>query len=177
MATEWIVEARAGGKCIVRVVHSLFTDKDDWDDQLEMIEGGWPDYFEILRLYLTHFRGQPCSGMQLMGMAAEAAAEVWGKLATALGLAEARVGERRESPAGAPRMAGLVERTGERGHAHQVLLRLDVPAPGLAHLFAMEMGGTVIISVRFYLYGAEAAGVVAREEPVWQQWMKEKFRY
>jgi hypothetical protein len=175
MATEWIVESRAGGMCVVRVVHSLFTDRDDWDDQLESIEAGWPDYFQILRLYLTHFRGQPCLGIQLMAMAPEPAAEVWRRLTASLGLAEARVGERRKSPAGAPRLAGLVERTGAHGHAHQFLLRLDQPAPGLAHLFAMAMGPTVIASMRFYLYGTQAAGVAAREEPSWQQWMKEKF--
>jgi hypothetical protein len=110
-----------------------------------------------------------------MAMAPEPAAEAWSILTTSLGLAEARVGERRKSPAGAPRLAGLVERTGAHGHAHQFLLRLDQPAPGLAHLFAMAMGPTVIASMRFYLYGTQAAGVAAREEPSWQQWMKEKF--
>ena len=35
VATEWIVEARSGGACVVRVVHSWFTSSDDWDDQFE----------------------------------------------------------------------------------------------------------------------------------------------
>jgi uncharacterized protein YndB with AHSA1/START domain len=30
IATEWSVEARAGGVCLVRVVHSLFASTDDW---------------------------------------------------------------------------------------------------------------------------------------------------
>lgn len=42
LATEWIVEARAGGTCVVRVVHSLFATGDDWDNQLESLESGWP---------------------------------------------------------------------------------------------------------------------------------------
>src|SRR6266851_1617145 len=67
LATEWIVEARAGGTCVVRVVHSLFADSDDWDNQLESTESGWPAFFRILRLYLTHFRGQPCSTFQVAG--------------------------------------------------------------------------------------------------------------
>src|SRR5687768_15986524 len=33
IATEWIVEARDGGTCTVRVVHRWFTEKDDWDEQ------------------------------------------------------------------------------------------------------------------------------------------------
>ena len=34
VATEWTVEARSGGTCVVRVVHSLFASASDWDDQL-----------------------------------------------------------------------------------------------------------------------------------------------
>ena len=52
------MEAKAGGTCIVRVVHSLFTSRDDWDNQLEGTEHGWPGFFRTLRIYLTHFRGQ-----------------------------------------------------------------------------------------------------------------------
>ena len=123
MATEWIIEARSGGTCIVRVVHSLFTSSDDWDDPLESIEAGWPDYFRILKLYLTHFRGQPCSNIQLMGVAAEPASKAWDLLAGSLGLADATVGQRRNTPGDAPPLAGVVELTGEPGHPHQLLLR------------------------------------------------------
>ena len=68
MATEWTVEARDGGTCMVRVVHSLFAETDDWDNQLTGIESGWPSFFRILRLYLEHFAGQPSSQIQLMAM-------------------------------------------------------------------------------------------------------------
>src|SRR5262245_37781243 len=33
VATEWTVEARAGGTCVVRVVHRRFASTDDWDAQ------------------------------------------------------------------------------------------------------------------------------------------------
>ena len=52
IANEWSVEARAGGICVVRVVHSLFASTDDWDNQLEGTESGWPAFFRILRIYL-----------------------------------------------------------------------------------------------------------------------------
>jgi uncharacterized protein YndB with AHSA1/START domain len=71
VATEWIVEARSGGTCIVRVVHSLFASGEDWDNQLESWESGWPDFFRLLRIYLTHFRGQSGRQIQVMGFAAE----------------------------------------------------------------------------------------------------------
>src|SRR4051812_27741168 len=57
MATEWTVEARDGGTCIVRVVHSLFASTDDWDKQLESVESGWPAIFLVLHLYLSQFAG------------------------------------------------------------------------------------------------------------------------
>src|SRR5262249_32168804 len=44
---------RGGGICVVRVVHSLFASTDDWDNQLEGTESGWPGFFRILRIY-TH---------------------------------------------------------------------------------------------------------------------------
>ena len=68
VATEWTVEARGGGTCIVRVVHSLFAETDDWDNQLTGVESGWPSFFRILRLYLEHFAGQPSSQIQLLAM-------------------------------------------------------------------------------------------------------------
>jgi uncharacterized protein YndB with AHSA1/START domain len=175
MATEWIVEARAGGTCVVRVVHSLFASTDDWDDQLESVEKGWPDYFHILRLYLTHFRGQQCSAFQLMGAAQEPASAVWDTLANSLGLAGAAVGERRHAPTGAPRLAGVVERAGQAGHPDQLLIRLDEPTTGIAHFFAIGMCGQVFVSIRFYLYGDHATDAVGSQEPVWNAWMNEHF--
>ena len=86
LATEWTVEARSGGTCLVRVVHSLFASTDDWDDQIESIESGWPAFFRILRLYLTHFRGERCSTFQVMGVAPEPVSEAWDALTGSLGL-------------------------------------------------------------------------------------------
>ena len=67
VASEWTVEAKSGGTCVVRVVHSLFADGENWDDQLHGWESGWPSFFRILRLYLQHVPGQPSSAMALMG--------------------------------------------------------------------------------------------------------------
>ena len=36
IAAEWSVEARAGGVCRVRLVHSLFASTDEWDNQLSL---------------------------------------------------------------------------------------------------------------------------------------------
>src|SRR5947209_3960512 len=71
MATEWTVEARSGGTCLVRVVHSWFAETDEWDAQFEGTESGWAAFFRDLALYLAHFSGQPSKTFQLMAMSAE----------------------------------------------------------------------------------------------------------
>src|SRR6478735_6796704 len=93
IATEWSVEARAGGLCLVRVVNSLFASTDDWDNQLEGTENGWPGFFRTLRIYLTHFRGQRSAIMQLMAPAAGTEAEAWDTLTAALKLKGVSVGQ------------------------------------------------------------------------------------
>jgi uncharacterized protein YndB with AHSA1/START domain len=170
LATEWFVEARDGGTCVVRVVHSLFASSDDWDDHLESIESGWADYFEILRLYLTHFRGQRCSTFQLMAMAPGPASQVWDRVTASLGLADVQPGRPCRAVPAAPRLAGLVERTGSPGHPHQLLIRLDQPTSGIAHLFALGMGSVVCVSVRLYLYGDQAPAAALQQEPTWNSW-------
>ncbi len=169
VATEWIVEARSGGNCLVRVVHSLFADSDEWDGQLEGTEQGWPGFFRILRLYLTHFPGEPGSSFQIMGASKESAADAWSNLTHRLGLEGASPGERRTAPQGAPTLEGRVEHSAEQ----ELLLRLEEPANGAAHLFALPMGDQVYLSVRYYLYGAGASAAAAQNEPVWRSWMKE----
>ncbi|MCI0352560.1 MAG: SRPBCC domain-containing protein [Acidobacteriales bacterium] len=175
VATEWIVEARSGGTCVVRVIHSWFTSSDDWDEQFEGHQQGWLDFFRILRLYLTHFRGESCIPFQMMGIAPEPKSEAWAALTGSLGLAGAAVGQRVKTAAAAPPLAGLVERVGAPEYPEELLLRLDEPAPGLAHLFAMPMGGQIYVPIRIYLYGAQASAAVARDEPLWQSWINEHF--
>lgn len=175
IGTEWIVEARSGGTCIVRVVHSLFASSDDWDDQLESFESGWPWFFRILRLYLTHFRGERARAFRVMGFAPAPESEAWESLTGPLGLANATMGQRPNASAGVPPLAGLVERTGEGGHPHGLLLRVDEPAPGIVSLFAHTMGGQVCLVIDFYLYGEGAPAAVAGDEPLWHAWMNERF--
>lgn len=175
VASEWTVETRSGGTCVVRVVHSWFASSDDWDGQFEGHEHGWRAFFNILRLVLAHFRGEPCAAFQLMGVAPEPKEKAWEILAGPLGFAGAAEGKRVTAGAGAPPLAGLVEETGPSEHPEGLLLRLDQPAPGLAHFFALPMGGSVYMIVRFYLFGSTAAAVAAREQTGWQSWLGARF--
>ena len=94
MANEWSVESCGGGKCIVRIVQSLFASTDDWDNQLESAAHGWPGFLRTLRLYLTHFRGQRSAMMKWMAPAPGTEAEAWESLTAALGVKGLSVGQR-----------------------------------------------------------------------------------
>ena len=48
IATEITITSRSGGQSVVRMVHSLYATSDDWDDQMESFEGGWPNFFAVL---------------------------------------------------------------------------------------------------------------------------------
>ncbi|MGH7576387.1 MAG: SRPBCC family protein [Longimicrobiales bacterium] len=173
IATEWSIEARAGGVCVVRVVESLFASTDDWDDQLIGTESGWPGAFRVLRIYLTHFRGQRSAFMQLMAPVAGTPADAWASLTAATGFSGVGVGQSWAAPAGVPALGGLVENVGQSPPG--ALLRLDQPGPGIAALFTMDLGASVMAAFSFYLYGDEAAETVARETPLWQAWIQERF--
>ena len=175
IATEWTVEARSGGTCVVRVLHRWFASTDDWDKQFEGHAEGWASFFRILRLYLEHFRGELGSQIQLTGWGTEPKAKAWEAFMGQLGFAGPAVGQRVKTGGGAPSLAGVVERVGDEPWPEELLLRLDQPAPAIAHLFAMPMGGQVFLSVRFYLYGETAASAVARAEPLWQDWLTAQF--
>jgi uncharacterized protein YndB with AHSA1/START domain len=172
IATEWIVEAHAGGTCTVRVVHSLFAETDDWDNQLTGTESGWPAFFRILRIYLEHFPGQPSSQIQLMAM--PPAAGAWDKLAAALNIAGAAPGEHRSAADGAPPLSGTVH-TIDTGKNPSALLRVDEPAPGTVFAAVTSFGEKAWVTVSFYLYGDTAAAVVEREQAAWTAWLKNLF--
>jgi uncharacterized protein YndB with AHSA1/START domain len=173
MATEWTVEAKAGGTCRVRVVHSWFSSTDDWDKQYESVEKGWPAFFRILQNYMTHFRGQPCTQIQLMAMAPEKE-KAWASLEQALGLAGATVGKAVKSSGDAPRFAAVVEHVAAKANP-ELTLRLEQPSPGMAQIAAMPMGGQVCLYLCLYLYGDQASSVATREEPTWRAWLDRLF--
>jgi len=170
VADEWTVEAKSGGTCRVRVVHSWFASTDDWDNQFEAVEQGWPAFFRILKIYLAHFRGQASDLIPLMAMSPESKSAVWSRLLGSLGFGRLAEGQRVETAHGAPRLAGVVDRVVDK-EREELFIRLEEPTSGVAHLSPMTMGNQVCLSVRLYLYGAQASAVAAREAPAWQAWI------
>jgi hypothetical protein len=174
IATEFSIEAKAGGTCIVRVVQSLFASTDDWDAQLSGAEQGWPGIFRILRLYLTHFRGQRSAFMQFMAPVSGTPADAWAALTSALGFDRAGAGQHWAAPTGVPAIGGVLERVTHGPYG--ALIRLDEPGPGIGALYTIEFGDTVMASLAFYMYGDDSAATVARERPRWQSWIQEHFQ-
>ena len=174
IATEWSVEARAGGVCRVRMVHSLFASTDEWDNQLEGAKSGWSGFLSILRLYLTHFPGQPSAIMQVTAPVVTTEAEAWETLTSALGVKGVSAGQRWTTPAGVSPLSGVVELVTE--NPYDALLRLDKPGPGIAAIGAATYpDGPTVVAMNLYMYGDQAAETIARETPVWQAWLQQRF--
>ncbi|MGE2713199.1 SRPBCC family protein [Mycolicibacterium litorale] len=171
LATEITVTSRSGDECVIRMVHSLFTDADDWNDELEGFEGGWPGFFEVLRLYLRDFAGQPAETVRVMAEYPGDVAGAWTRLVSALGLAGVDVGGRNEAPSATTELNGVVERIHQTRASRDVMLRLDCPGPGIAIVGAYPMGDTTRAMVCLYLYGDSATDTAAASQQEWAQWL------
>jgi uncharacterized protein YndB with AHSA1/START domain len=176
LATEITVEARAGGICRIRMVHSLFTSNDDWDSEMEGFEKGWPGFFNILRIYLQDFAGMRAASARLMGSFPGNQDEAWQKVRQSLGLNRVAVGDRRDTSVnGGPQLVGTVRHATEKPDHRELTLVLDKPSPGVALIGTFHYGGKVNVAVSLILYGDEADAVLARENPKWDAWMGEHF--
>jgi uncharacterized protein YndB with AHSA1/START domain len=171
MATEWYVEAKSGGTCIVRVVHSLFAATDNWDNQLTGLESGWPAFFAILKIVLAHYRDMPLHAIHESSFTSGSGEAAWSTVAAALGLEGALVGEDRRGTAGVPPVSGTVAYVKH----NEIIVHLEQPAPGVGMFYAMPCGGPVWAGVNFYLFGKGAAEAVERDRPLWRAWMDANF--
>src|SRR5262245_8550048 len=109
VATAISITSHAGDQCVVRMVHSLFTSLDDWDDQLEGFEQGWPAFFAVLRIYLARFAGADAASFVAATSTSTDSLSAWLHLGEALGLLGANFGERRATSAGPEPWSGIVE--------------------------------------------------------------------
>lgn len=175
-ATEFLIEARSDGTCVVRVVSGFHRDGERWEDLVEVAGEGWRAALRILRAYLAHFAGQqPTVSMDAtgdVGRGLAERAEVSVALFDALGLTGLAVGDAYRSPQDAPALRGVVEEAGGDG----VLLRATEPGPGIFEISTFSMdGATVTVNVAAHLYGPDAKAVADREEPRWNAWLVEHF--
>lgn len=170
MAFEWLVEARDQGTCVVRLVNSGFVEGSPWDDQYDGMVEGWQLFLANLQLHQAHFAGRTATSMLPSVGWPLNQAEAWARLTSTLGLPpEPAEGDRVEvTAADAPPLAGTV--AGSR--PGRLALIVDDPAPGTAFLAAEGMAEGCGVSVWQYLYGEDAADIVARDEPRWTAWLQ-----
>lgn len=155
LAYEWLVEARDGGTCVVRLVNSGFGSGEDWDGDFDGMSEGWKIFMENLRLQLTHFAGRAARAVIPTVMVPGPHADAWESLCSAIGFRpDIAEGERIVSGDGVPTLAGTVEKRLD-ADATAVLLVLDDPAPGTAFITIEGEGDQVAASVYLYLYDAE----------------------
>ena len=171
IATEWFVEARSGGVCVVRVVHSLFAETDDWDNQLEGTESGWPLFFRVLRLYMSQFRGKHGESFVAAAFSSEPETQTWDKLMQMLSLTGAKVGQKCKTGGDAPQLSGTVELISETKSERALMLKLE---SGIGLFSAANCGGSTQVWVSLYLYG-DSAQDLSKQESAWQAWMNERF--
>lgn len=175
IATEWTVEAKSGGSCVVRVVHSLFASTDDWDGQLEGTVTGWGSFFKVLRRYLQHFAGQPSALVQASSMTSIEVGKAWPTLTAALLRGEPKAGQPL-SFAAAPGVTftGRIERVDDLGHGQNLQVLLEAPAPGTMLVGAYACGGTMV-SISAYLYGPRAESAAKSAKPHLEAWLAARF--
>jgi len=177
IATEWIVEAKSGGTCVVRVVHSLFASTDDWDGQIESTEHGWPGYFRVLKHYLQHHAGEASAAFVLMApVAAEGGASGnWQTFAKALGVPDAKIGQSlRVANAGRDLFRGSVQAVDHVPQGSGIMAVVQEPAPGVVMASAMDCMGMCMATLQAFFYGPRAAAAAAQQER-WQQWLSSVF--
>jgi uncharacterized protein YndB with AHSA1/START domain len=173
IATEFLVEARGGGTCVVRIVQSGFGEGDAWDRAIESFTTGWKQALLSLRLYLTRFRGESAAPITVATTAPGPKDAVWSALARALGVPAAPERGQRITitAAGAPGISGTVEEAADG----ILTLALDEPARGLGLIGVGGIGDDeVFVTIRAQLFGPGAAQVAAREQDRWATWLSQR---
>lgn len=171
LATEITITARSGDQCLVRMVHSLFSSTDDWDDQMESFENGWPAFFEVLKLYIMHHAGAPAAAFTLASNVPGDPLEVWMRLSGRAGIAGANTGQHLVlTPQSLP---ASVERVHQDGRQRWMVLRLQPPAAGVAMLGTYRAAAGANVNVTLFFYGEGAAQTAAASEQCWRSWLRE----
>lgn len=169
LAYEWLVEARDGHTCVVRLVNTGFGSGEDWDADYDGMTGGWTVFLQHLRLQLTHFRGRRARALIPTATVPGPLSAAWSTLCAALGVpADLAPGDRFEPTGdGVPELAATVEAMLDQPRLRAALLRLHSPAEGTGFLLAEGSGEEVSASTYLYFYGPGGDD--------WARWLPSRF--
>ena len=141
LTTEFLVEARSGGTCVVRVTASAFGTGADWEDEfIDEMATYYRPFFDLLRLYVERFPGQHATRREVRvdSPTASTPSDVVPAAARSLGVSAP--GEQVDG-AGGLGLSGTVLRLGRP----YLMVEADGPVRGYVSLFGQcrDDGGRV----------------------------------
>jgi len=172
LAFEWLIEAKDGGTCVVRLVNSGFLLGEEWDEYYDGMTEGWGIFLANLQLHMQHFSGQSAVASLPTATWNGPRDEAWARLTAGLGIdAAVEVGASLSiTDEKLPDLSGRVVAV----TAHRISLLVDEPAPGTAFIAAEGRGDAVEVSVWTYLYGEAGAASSGRDADQWRQWLADR---
>lgn len=163
MVSEFLVEARSGGTCVLRVVTSAFGTGAEWENEFfEHMGEGWKPYFDNLRMYLTDFPGQTATTI-------EASTSVAGDPVAVIDAMRRSV---IDDDRGSIEANGLHGRL-HRDDPHGFVVRLTEPIPGYMSFYAF--GGpddATIAAVTGWLFSEDARAYAQTAQATWTAWLE-----
>jgi uncharacterized protein YndB with AHSA1/START domain len=163
-AVEFLVEGRAGGATVVRVVHSGILSADGWELEFDALRKGDPMYFNTIATYLTCFPGRTATPVSAWAPLQADEAAVWTGWMRGLGLTGAVA-------AGDPVTFTLPGRAPESGEVESVLEPgfLGVRTPNGLYRFVGRLGGG---GLGHHVFTGEDSETLTA---AWEGWLGEVF--
>ncbi|TQK31416.1 SRPBCC domain-containing protein [Arthrobacter sp. SLBN-53] len=175
LTTQITVNDRLDGRCDVAMVHSLVTDRPDWDAELEGFEAGWAGHFAVLRNYLRHFAGRRAVGYHLSSTSRDFPYETWKRFTEAMHLHGVDVGDLRTVGITIDNINGQVEWVQQDDQHRHVLVRLAEPLPGLVLFGMYTPDGKAVASLDAFFYGEDAHHDAEVTRTAWQRLLESVF--
>ena len=162
LVTEFLVEARSGGTCHVRVVTSAFGSGAEWENEFfQEMADGWVPMLDNLRLYVESFPGQTATTMWVDAPSTSTPEAL-------LDLVRDRLGV---STVGDAVTTRGVTASVERSIPRHVLLRTTEPVAGFLSFMGVGRPGECGVGLIGYLFGDDAAAYVTTEQSAWREWL------
>lgn len=165
IAFEFLIEGRAGGSTVLRMVASGFLPGDDWEAEYDAMTKGGDLFFQTLVQYLRYFRGRTAWPISAVGPPMADWQQARQVLTEALGL---RVGVSVGDPVrctpveGAPPIDGVVD--------YATAEHLGVRTPDALYRFMRGFHGGVVVGHHMFSESQDQAAVLA-----WQSWLTQLF--
>ena len=166
LTTEFLVEARSGGTCVVRVTSSAFGTGADWEDEfMDDMDAFYRPFFDLLRRYVERFPGQRATRREVEVDVDGDVSAVVPAAARRLGVAAPGDGVAADDGLG---VGGTVARI-----EHPYLV-VDVEGPAAGHLIVSGTAGerSARAQVLAWLFGPDAEAVLDRVAPGWAPWLR-----